>query len=327
MIETSTVMPLIKLLADGQFHSGDELGTALAISRTAVWKQIQKLESIGLEVMSAKGKGYKLSQPLELLNGDEIQQRITPDAKKNLQTLELYLQTGSTNDVAMSMASQGAGSGYLCLAEQQTAGKGRRGRHWVSPFGANLYLSCLWDFYNGAAALEGLSLATGVAVAEALAEFGVAPLELKWPNDVLSGGRKLAGILLEMTGDPSGHCKVIIGVGINHQMPHSSGASIDQPWISLQEICPGISRNALAAAVISQLFLMLANFRAQGFAAYRERWQKLDCFRDREVVIKTGAKDIEGVADGIDSTGGLRLITPEGLQVMKGGEVSVRLSK
>jgi BirA family transcriptional regulator, biotin operon repressor / biotin---[acetyl-CoA-carboxylase] ligase len=317
---------LISLLADGEFHAGNEMGALLGVSRAAVWKQVQKLQELGLDVQSVKGKGYRLSQPLELLNSDYIKAALDPSASRLLRSLDIHSQTSSTNDVAMSMAVSGAGSGSICMAEQQTAGRGRRGRQWISPFGVNIYLSCVWEFFSGAAALEGLSLATGVAVADALQALGVEGVSLKWPNDVLLSESKLAGILLEMTGDPAGRCQVVLGIGINHRMQPTFATAIEQKWTRVEDVCPGISRNILAATTISKLLLMLQRFQVEGFAPFRPRWQALDAYRGKNVVIKTGAADdIEGVADGVDGSGGLRVLTPDGLQIMKGGEVSLRL--
>jgi len=315
---------LLRLMADGEFHAGEELGGLLNVSRAAIWKQIKKLHGAGIDVQSVKGKGYRLSHPVELLDEAQIKAQSENRAKQRLRSLDVHFQTTSTNNVAMSMASSGAGSGSVCLAEQQTAGRGRRGRKWVSPLAVNLYLSCVWEFYRGAAALEGLSLATGVAIADALERFGVQGLKLKWPNDVLFSGSKLAGILLEMTGDPLGRCQVILGVGINHYMSKPAALEIDQQWVSLDSICKGIGRNALAARIISHLLIMLEQFEQQGFEPFRHRWQSLDAFKERPVVIKTGASDLEGIADGVDETGGLRLLTQGGLEIIKGGEVSLR---
>ena len=315
---------LVKLLADGEFHAGDDLGERLGVSRAAVWKQVQKLQQMGLDVQSVKGKGYRLSRPLELLDADAIRALMPAEAHRLLSRLDIHPQATSTNDLAMTQATAG-GSGAVFIAEQQTAGRGRRGRTWISPFGCNLYMSCVWEFYQGAAALEGLSLATGVAVVRALAHLGVEGAGLKWPNDVLLNDAKVAGILLEMTGDPSGRCQVVLGVGVNHLMPDSAATDIDQAWTRLDEVCPGVSRNALAAAVLSQLLLMLDKFRDAGFAAFHADWEGLDRFRGRDVVIKTGAEDIPGVATGVDRTGGLRLQTPSGELIMKGGELSLRL--
>ena len=317
---------LLKLLADGEFHAGDDLGATLQISRAAIWKQIQKLQQTGLDIQSVKGKGYRLAQPLELLDADSIRSRMVPQAAGLMSRLEIMSQVVSTNDVATAWAQQGATSGAVCLAEQQTAGRGRRGRTWVSPFATNLYVSCVWTFFQGAAALEGLSLATGVAVVKALESLGVSGAGLKWPNDILLNEGKVAGILLEMTGDPAGRCQVVLGVGVNHRMPANAAADIDQAWSRVEDVCPGVSRNQLAAAVLSQLLLMLQTFEHSGFASFREQWEALDRFCGREVVIKTGADDIPGIADGVDATGGLRLKTPDGIQIMKGGELSLRLS-
>ena len=317
---------LVKLLADGEFHAGDDLGERLGVSRAAVWKQVQKLQQMGLDIQSVKGKGYRLAQALELLDADSIRAQMPAEARRLLNRLDIHPQVTSTNNLAMAQATAG-GSGAVFIAEQQTAGRGRRGRTWVSPFGCNLYLSCVWEFYQGAAALEGLSLATGVAVVRALEALGVEGAGLKWPNDVLLNDAKVAGILLEMTGDPSGRCQVVLGVGVNHRMPTNAANDIDQAWTRVDDVCPGVSRNALAAAVLSQLLLMLDKFRDVGFAAFHATWEGLDRFRGREVVIKTGAEDIPGIAAGVDRTGGLRLQTPSGELIMKGGELSLRLSR
>ncbi len=315
---------LIELLADGEFHAGDELGERLAVSRAAVWKQIQKLVQMGIEVQSVKGKGYRLVAPIELLSKDVILQRLGEVETELLSEIVLLHQTTSTNDIATAMAAKGSGSGVVIMAEQQTSGRGRRGRAWVSPYGCNLYISCIWEFFQGAAALEGLSLATGVAITRAFSALGIAGAKLKWPNDVLIDGKKISGILLEMTGDPSGRCQVVVGVGINHKLPLSAGAAIDQPWCRVDDIAPGVSRNVLAAEVVSQLLRMLSSFQREGFSAFRSEWESLDQFRGAEVIIKTGAAEIGGIADGVDATGGLRLITGQGLQIMKGGELSLR---
>ncbi|MGC1511277.1 bifunctional biotin--[acetyl-CoA-carboxylase] ligase/biotin operon repressor BirA [Ketobacter sp.] len=323
-LEEVEMRALINLLQDGEFHPGDELGSALEISRAAVWKQVQKLQDAGLDIQSVRGKGYRLAYPMEWLDGADIKQRMPGSALSLLKQLQVSILEASTNDLAMKMASDGVGSGYVCLAEQQTAGRGRRGREWVSPFGSNLYLSTVWEFYQGASQLEGLSLATGVAVAKALAGLGVDSLGLKWPNDILVSGAKLCGILLEMTGDPSGRCQVVLGVGVNHRLPRSAGQKIDQPWTRIEDVKPGIGRNQLAASIISELLFMLDTFSRAGFAAFYEDWQSLDIYMNKSVVIKTGTTDVHGVARGVDSTGGLILELPDRTETFKGGELSLR---
>lgn len=316
---------LLKLMADGEFHGGDELGIKLGVSRAAVWKQIQKLQEAGLDVHSIRGKGYRLAFPMEWLDSGQILAEMDAAARPLVRCLDVETLATSTNDIALAKAAQGVGSGYICMAEQQTSGRGRRGRHWVSPFGSNFYASVVWEFHQGAAQLEGLSLATGVAVANALRRLGVTDIGLKWPNDLLVAGAKLSGILLEMTGDPAGRCQVVLGVGINHRLPPSAAHSIDQAWIRLEDIQPGIGRNALASMVLSELVSMLNLFAREGFSAFQQQWLALDTYADREVVIKTGAADIFGVARGVDSTGGLILESAGKTQVIKGGELSLRL--
>lgn len=320
-------MKLLSLLADGEFHSGDDLGAALGVTRAAVWKQVQRLqEERGLDIYSVKGKGYRLSAPLDLLDPIKIE-ALLPDATKNLiSAVQVFESITSTNDIAMRHAESGGGPGYVCVAEQQTAGRGRRGRAWVSPYGTNIYLSLVWDFFNGAAALEGLSLAVGVAITKTLKKQGVEAVELKWPNDVLVGGAKLGGILLEMTGDPSGHCKVVLGVGINTAVPQKDAAEIDQSWVDTTGLGVNVRRNEFIAEVIAELAEMLTLFSASGFEHFREQWSALDAFKGKEVVVKMGKDDVFGVADGVDSTGALRLKRDGEIEVIKGGEVSLRLS-
>ncbi|MAR92771.1 MAG: bifunctional biotin--[acetyl-CoA-carboxylase] synthetase/biotin operon repressor [Pseudomonadales bacterium] len=315
---------MVSLLADGRFHPGEELGEQLGVSRAAVWKQIQKLQEAGLDVQSVRGKGYRLGHPLEWLDRAAILEAMDPQAAAVLTQLDIVPVLSSTNDRALAQASQGMGSGYVCLAEQQLAGRGRRGRPWVSPFASNLYASVLWEFEQGVAQLEGLSLATGVVVAEALQALGVPDLSLKWPNDLLLAGAKLGGILLEITGDPAGPCQVVLGVGINHRLPPAAAGTIDQSWGRLQDVKPDLGRNLLAARVLSTLLNMLRRFAVAGFAGYQQRWQALDAFADTDVILSTGTEERRGVARGVDRTGGLLLETESGLAVIKGGEISLR---
>ncbi len=318
---------LIDLLSDGQFHPGEELGDVLGISRAGVWKQVQKLQDAGLDVQSVRGKGYRLAFPMEWLDASVIRSHFPHDFVAEVKHLEVLEVTGSTNDVAMAKASQGVGSGYVCLAEQQTAGRGRRGRSWVSPMATNLYLSLVWEFHQGAAQLEGLSLAAGVAVVDALSELGVVGVGLKWPNDLLAGDAKLGGILLEMTGDPAGRCQVVLGIGLNHRIPASVKNEIDQKIIRLEDLKPGVGRNQLAASMIVHLVRMLRTFSIRGFSAFRPRWLELDLYRGLSAEVRTGAENILGVASGVDESGGLLLQTETGIRVMKGGELSLRLLK
>ena len=313
---------LLAALADGEFHSGDELGGVLGVSRTAVWKQLKKVEELGLPLNSIKGKGYCIEGGLDLLSAPVITEGIASDVSALISHLDVRGVIASTNAVAMEKAVQGI-TGYICTAEQQTAGRGRRGRVWASPYASNLYLSVVWEFGGGAASLEGLSLAVGVAVVDALEKSGLSGAELKWPNDVLYQGRKLAGVLLEMTGDPAGRCHVVIGIGLNVSMPAS--IYIDQPWIDVRSISePAANRNQLLIAILNELMLLLSTFEGQGFSAHQDRWQALDAFAGAEVAMSLANDTIVGKAVGVDTTGAIMIETSAGMCRFNGGEVSLR---
>ena len=327
---------ILDILKDGNFHSGESLGEALGCSRTAVWKQLQKLEILGLDIESIKGTGYRVAGGFELLEPQLIKSKLTEMAVAELGDLEVFKSIDSTNKYAREKAEQAPVSGSVVLAEQQSAGRGRRGKTWVSPFAANIYLSIVWDFEQGAQALEGLSLAVGVAVKRALNAQGVNGVQLKWPNDIYVEGQKLGGILLEMIGDPAGQCSVIVGVGINVAMPDTQGSDIDQEWTDirsqLQKYPDGEnqrpSRNKLAASLISEIVMLLRDFQAQGFSMYRDEWQAADAFFGQEAVISTPKQSITGIVKGVDQNGALRLQRENGkIETFIGGELSLRLSQ
>ncbi len=318
---------LLSTLADGAFHSGEDLASVMGVSRTAVWKQMKRLtQESGLEVESVRGKGYRIPSGLDLLCIETITANLPPEARDLMQELLILPRIDSTNAELLRRAETGVRSGVVCTAEQQTAGRGRRGRQWVSPFAANLYVSALWEFQQGAAALEGLSLAVGVAVARALEGCGVPGATLKWPNDVLYAGAKLGGVLIEMTGDAAGPCQVVVGVGLNVAMPSTAGAQIDQSWTDVRRICgePRPSRNRLLAALLSELLPLLAQFETRGFAPWHEVWQSLDAFAGRAVVLNTGEREFAGTAQGVDHHGALQLATTSGVRSIYGGEISLR---
>lgn len=317
---------LLPLLASGEFRSGQDLADALGISRTAVWKQLNKLAELGLEVESVKGRGYRLPGGIDLLDPRRVRAGLGPEAANLLARLEVLETVDSTNAEALRQVERGGGKGLVCTAEQQSAGRGRRGRQWVSPFARNLYVSLVWQYHQGAAALEGLSLAVGVAVARALAACGLPPVQLKWPNDILFEGAKLGGVLLEMTGDASGTCQVIVGVGLNVAMPATAARDIDQAWTDVAALAEGEhpGRNTLLAALLDELLPMLATFEATGFGRWQAEWEALDAFAGAAVVLNTGGEPLTGIARGVDRRGALQLETGAGIQAVYGGEISLR---
>ena len=322
--------PLLLQLADGEVHSGESLGERLGVSRAAIWKQLQKLEQLGVAVSSVKGRGYQLPGGLELLDEAVIRAGLTESARGLLGDLDLYDLADSTNARALEALDSGQGHRRVILAEKQSAGRGRRGRSWASPFAGGVSLSIGWQFNGGVQLLEGLSLAVGVALARALQEFEVPDVRLKWPNDVWCRGRKLAGVLLELSGDLTDRCAVVVGVGINMRLPPSAADAIEQPWIDLAQVRPGIGRNQLAAAMLNHLLPLLDGYPASGFATWRAAWQSLDQFAGEAVCVQSAQQRWCGIARGVDRSGALLLeISDERdgtseLRTFHGGELSLR---
>lgn len=315
---------LLERLEDGRFHSGEELGRGLGISRTAIWNALQRIRRAGVSVHAVRGRGYRLARPLELLREDRVRAALTQDGTVLVPVVDILPEVDSTNEYLKRLAFGGARSGTACLAEWQTCGRGRRGREWVSPFGANVYLSLLWRFSEGTAALGSLSLAAAVAVKRALDESAGGGVELKWPNDVQWHGRKLAGILLELGGEADGPCYVVAGVGINVAMPESRAADIGQPWADLRELAGQVSRSALAGRLLYHLGQVFYEFERRGFAPFRAEWESADAYRNAPVVLTCGSSRRYGIARGIGEDGSLLLEQDGETRRFQSGEVSLR---
>ena len=266
---------------------------------------------------------------LERLDQERILGGLTPAARADVNRLEVHVTLDSTNCYLLTGARAGWASGAVCLAEQQTAGRGRQGRSWVTPCGASLAYSLLWRFAGPPEALSGLSLATGLAVARVLKQAGVSEVRLKWPNDVWWRERKLGGILLE-SGGQAGDFYVVAGIGLNLALPRDEAMAIDQPWVDLQEILPTatFSRNTLAAALISELVTTFSDFARQGFAELAAEWAQFDAVAGRGVSLYLPNGTVTGIVRGVDATGALLLETPDGrIQPYLGGEIRLRLHR
>jgi BirA family biotin operon repressor/biotin-[acetyl-CoA-carboxylase] ligase len=312
---------LLRLLKDGEFHSGEDLGAVMGVSRSAVWKKLQQLEAeTGLEIHKVRGRGYRLANPLFLLNAQQIEKH-----QPGLDwAVRVYDSVDSTNAQAMRLIDGGESLPVLVLAERQTAGRGRRGRRWVSPFAENLYYSLAMRVDGGMRQLEGLSLLVGLAVVKMLRDMGVNGAGLKWPNDVLVGGRKLAGVLLELTGDPADVCHVVVGIGINVNMRASD--EVDQSWTSMLLESGGvIDRNQVVAHLSKALDTYLSAHRNVGFGAFQVEWEANHLWQGRPVTLLAGSSAVEGVVVGIDAVGALRLKVGDQVQSFSGGELSLRL--
>lgn len=321
---------ILSILADGQFHSGTELAEKITVSRSAICKQINKLSELGIGVSAITGKGYRLDYALQLLSEIEITQQLIPACKSLIEKLEIHDIIKSTNSYLVEFNNKKLLNGVVCIAEFQTGGKGRRGRTWVSPFGCNIYLSILWNFQNGSTSINGLSLAVGVAVIQTLKGFGIEDVGLKWPNDILWRGKKLAGILIEVSGEANGPCTAVIGLGLNIHLPTKCAKSITQDWVDLKQIVSentDIIRNQLIAKLLNQLMPTIASFEEDTLANYLDAWRSYDCMTGMEVDIYIGEQLFTGIVKGIDDNGLLLLTDKQGdLRTFASGEVSFHRS-
>jgi BirA family biotin operon repressor/biotin-[acetyl-CoA-carboxylase] ligase len=248
---------------------------------------------------------------LTALDARVIAAALAPATRVRLRDVDVVAEIDSTNAELMRRAVLDP-TPVVLLAETQTAGRGRRGKTWLSPPGDNLYLSLAWPVRAPA----GLSLAVGVACAQALHAAGV---QVKWPNDLVADGRKLGGVLIELAGGIA-----VIGVGLNVRMPADAGDAIDQPWTDLARLGIDGDRNAIAARLIDALVAAMLAFEARGFEAFASRWQALDALAGREVRVASGNEIFHGIAAGVAADGGLRVTLERGERVFHSADVSVR---
>ena len=321
---------LLVLLSDGHFHSGTELGEKLGVTRTAIWKHIKQLETFyGLDVQAVQGKGYRLSKAIDLLDDQVIQLELSEQAKALLAVFEVHPQLDSTNRYLMQHGGQHTGGeAHVVLAEMQTAGRGRRGKSWITPFAQNIYLSLLWHFDDATLNLSGLSLAVGVAVINALKQLGIEGLQLKWPNDIYYQGRKLGGILLELRGEAGGDCDMVVGLGLNVSMSREEGDDIEQAWTNIQSVTDKqFSRNTLVAAVLSELLPSMQLYSQQGLVPFLTAWQNDDMLKDKPVTLLLHEQRREGIARGVNEQGALLFESNGRVETLYAGELSLRLSQ
>jgi len=321
---------LLELLADGAFHSGQDLAVKLGISRSAVWKRLQQLQkTLDIDLYAVSGKGYKLAKPLQLLDPARLRQSLHQQiVLKRLPEIEVHLSLDSTSRQALELSRHAPATPRLVLAEMQTAGRGRRGRQWLSPFGSNLYLSLYWWFDVMPESIATLSLVVGTILARRLEALGVPRCELKWPNDVRYQGKKLAGILLEMQGEASGGCGIVIGVGINLDMTGNEAEAIAQPWTDVKRILgEDIDRNQFAARLTADLIETLSQYSRDKVLACLDAWRCRDVLNGQEVMLELPTETLHGTARGIDSQGALLLEQQGQIRHFFSGELSVRLAE
>lgn len=311
---------LLSLLSDGEFHSGSELGGLLGVSRTSIWKAIPSLQELSVPVEVVKGKGYRIQGGLDLLDKNKILSMLPCNIKERV-NLDILLSCSSTNDYLSSLKESVRHNYHICLAENQTAGRGRRGKVWISPFAKNISLSASFLLGGGVEALSGLSLVVGVAVAKTLESLGLKDVGLKWPNDVFVGDKKIAGILLELSGEATTSWNVVCGIGLNVHMDKKDGVSIDQEWCSLTESI-SIERNLVISKLLAQLVEVLELFKEEGFQSFMDEWARFDILSGEKVAVTPNG--VEGRVVGVNMQGALLIKSVDGEHVINAGEVSVR---
>ena len=316
--------PILHLLTDGKFHSGETIAQQLKVSRATVWNALQDAEKLGIEIFSVRGRGYKLPQPVTLLNEQAI---LSAMGKQNaLLKLEIHDHLESTNTYLMKKIGEGQTHACCVAANLQTNGRGRRGRSWQAGLGASLTFSVLWPFQCGAAGLSGLSLAVGIALIRSLHHFGVSKAQLKWPNDVLIGREKLAGILIELQGDMEGPSVAVIGVGINLNLPNRLKQQIDQPVTDLASVLPTtINPNALLGELLKHLTDILSTFEQRGFASVRDEWTQYHAYHLQAVkMLHPDGRETVGTVINVAEDGNLLVKTALGERRFSSGEISLR---
>jgi BirA family biotin operon repressor/biotin-[acetyl-CoA-carboxylase] ligase len=320
----SLTFPILHQLADGQFHSGEGLAKQFGVSRATIWNAVRHAQSLGVEVFSVRGRGYKLPDAIALLNKEKVLQAI--GIEREWFHLEVLDEVASTNTYLMQAAAKGAPHVSCTIAHIQMGGRGRRGRTWISHLGASLTFSLLWRFDCGAAALSGLSLAVGIALIRALRELDIDKAQLKWPNDVLVDNQKLAGILIDLQGDMDGPSAAVIGVGINVDLPKQVLARIDQPATDIKHVSlASIDQSRLLGIVLKHLVDVLRHFEQYGFIGLRDEWLSYHAYHNQAVrMLLPDGRDVEGKVIGVAEDGILLVETALGLQRFSAGEISLR---
>lgn len=312
---------LLRLLADGAFHSGEALGFQIGVSRATVFNALSDVAEFGVQLQRIRGRGYRLAQPWQCLDTLEINQHLAGSASRF--KIEILQQAASSNTELLRRAVQGGQSGSVLAVELQTAGRGRIGRIWQSGLGNALTFSLLWRFECGLNSLSGLSLAVGVAIARALQKLNALGVGLKWPNDILAPTGKLGGVLIEAQGDMYGPSAVVIGIGLNLSLPLAIARLIDQPAAALDAVCVCMpTRNTLLATLLDELAIILDEFTQNGFAALRSEWQQYHVQQDLTIQLQLpDGTLINGVARGVSGEGELCLQTESGIKQFNSGEV------
>lgn len=315
-------------LANGEFHSGEQLAETLGVSRSAVWKAVESLRELGATLHAVRNRGYRLRSGSDALDSSRITSLVTPALRAHVRRVETAWTVDSTNSVLLARQNPPFGTCDVLLAEYQTAGRGRRGRTWVAPPGGSICLSLCWSFRYVPQDLGALGLVIGVCVLRALRELGLEDARLKWPNDIVVEGKKLGGILIELRAESAGPASVVIGIGLNVSLGARVLEAVGETGVSaIDVVSAGLtqpSRNALAAVLITQMVRGLLVFEKEGLQPFAEEWRAADALRGRQIDVHTLEGVARGLARGIDLHGALVVETPQGVRRFVSGDVTVR---
>jgi BirA family transcriptional regulator, biotin operon repressor / biotin---[acetyl-CoA-carboxylase] ligase len=315
-------------LADGQFHSGEELARLLGVTRSAIWKAARKLRGLGSTLHAVPNRGYRLAAAADPLDAEHIRDGLSRSLRARVRHLEVAWTVTSTNTVLLERGPPPCGECDIALAEFQSAGRGRRGRAWLAPPGGAVCLSLSWTFAQLPRDVGSLSLAMGVCVLRALRRLSVSALSLKWPNDILLGDAKLGGILIELRAEAAGPASAVIGIGLNVALGAALVAQIGTTGVTAADLTAAGSarpaRNAIAAQVIDACLAGLLEFEREGLRGFMDEWRRADALRGRSVTVLSGDERTRGLARGIDTAGALLVEAAHGLRKFVSGEVTVR---
>lgn len=321
---TSSQLLLMNILADGKCHNGNELGQAIGVSRSAIWKQINQLNELGVPVIHVQQKGYQLPKPLVLLNSDAISTELLAQGFKHAFNLQTFTELDSTNRYLKDF--EPSSEVQICCAEIQSQGRGRFGRLWYSPFGDNIYCSSRWNLQCDLAKLSGLSLISSLAVLASLNQLaGDQGIKIKWPNDILWNHKKLCGSLIEIIAETNGNAQVIIGIGLNVNLDPSIHVPFEKPWCSLYELCGRqFDRNLIIAKILVNLEIYLNQFMDADLNYFLSEWNQSDYLFDQEVTVSQPKGQLTGIARGINQWGQLILMDHQGItHYLSSGDTSL----
>jgi BirA family biotin operon repressor/biotin-[acetyl-CoA-carboxylase] ligase len=315
-------------LADGRFHSGEELAGELGVSRSAVWKAAGALRELGATLHAVRNRGYRLPHSGEPLDESKIREHLPRELRERIVSIQTTWSIPSTNTVLLARQNPKGGTSEVLLAEHQSAGRGRRGRTWLAPPGGAICLSLSWTFHESPQDFGALGLVIGVCTLRALKEQGVKSASLKWPNDLLIAEKKLGGVLIELRAESGGPACVVIGIGLNVALGPELLKEIAQTGTAATDLASALgrtpSRNAVVAEVIAACVRGLTEFEVHGLKPFIEEWRAADALRGRPVNVSAAEGIAKGLARGIDLHGALLIETAQGVRRFVSGDVTVR---